>query len=666
MSRWPLLLLLLASAAGGCKQRCIVVETSLLNRTTLPALLDVPEESPRATTVPLTNAFDLPDSTTINNPSGQPRYLTLAEAIALALEGGTVGIEDPLAPGQARNFLVNFTGAGIAGSDAIRVLALEPARVATDIEASLSRFDARWVSGINWVNTDDHIGTPLQSVETGGATGLTAIQNQAATATTGLFKPLATGGVAGVVFSNDYLFTNVPSPVNPEYRPRMTFLFEQPLLQGFGFEINQLRATHPGSTLANFTGSGPTEGILIVRSRFDQSRAEFGRLLNTLLWNVEAAYWNLYGAYWRLTARELGLRQAHEVWRRESALAQSGRTSRANSAQSRGQYEQFRSQRIAAVGQVLEAERQLRLLIGLPREDGTRLIPANAPLLAGYRPDWRTAVQEAMNERPELTLARAEVRVKQLSLINEKNRLLPDLRFTSSYEIQGLGSRLDGPGPDNALRSLASNKFQNAALGLRLEIPIGYREGNARVRAAYLELSRSLEVLRDQENKVASYLAFQYRQLAELQEQVRTAQARRQAYAEQLEVRFRESVEGRDVPLPFLLEAQRSWSDALASEYDFIVQYNNALAGFEFARGTIARAHNVQVAEAPPPGPVQRRAVENERERTQALVVRERAAPLTGPIDAQLPGMLKVPTDKAPTLPAVLEGMGAAEAGLVR
>jgi outer membrane protein TolC len=665
MQRWCALLLMLALAAAGCKQPCLVVETSLANRATMPALPDRLEEAPAVTTAPVTNARDLPDPATVDNPGGHPRYLALSEAIALALEAGTVGIESPTSPGQARDGLVSFSGNAVAGSDNIRVFALEPARVASDIEAALSRFDARWVSSMNWVTTDDPIATSLDVARVGGDTsGLRSIQTQSALFNTAVYKPLATGGVAGIAISNDYEFTNAPALVNPSYNPVLHFQFEQPLLQGFGVEINQLRSTHPGSLLSNFTGSEPTEGILIVRTRFDQSRAEFGRVLNVQLWNVEAAYWNLYGAYWRLTSREMGLRQALEVWRREQALSQSGRSSRANEAQARGQYESFRQQRIAAVGAVLEAERQLRLLIGVPREDGTRLIPADAPSLTAVKPNWHNALEAALAGRPELILARDDVKIRQMQLRAEKNRLLPDLRATSTYDVVGIGTRLDGASPENALKSLSANRFQNWSIGLRLEVPIGFREANARTRAAQLELTRSMEVLKDQESKAASYLAFQYRQVIELQQSVRAAQARREAYADQLRVRFREFVEGRDVPLPFLLEAQRSWSDALSSEYDLIVQYNVALAGLEFAKGTIAQAHNVSVSEGPLPACVQKRAVDNERERTQGLVLRERAAPL--PCAGQTPGMVQVPAGEAPALPSVLESMGAAETGLVR
>ena len=50
-------------------------------------------------------------------------------------------------------------------------------------------------------------------------------------------------------------------------------------------------------------------------------------------------------------------------------------------AQTRQQYESFRAQRLTALGQVLENERQLRSLTGLPVEDGHRLVPIDSPTL---------------------------------------------------------------------------------------------------------------------------------------------------------------------------------------------------------------------------------------------------------------------------------------------
>ena len=114
------------------------------------------------------------------------------------------------------------------------------------------------------------------------------------------------------------------------------------------------------------------------------------------------------------------------------------------------------------------------MMMGLSAEDGTRIIPVDAPTLARFEPDWDSAYEECINLRPELSLARKEVKVRQLELINQRNNLLPDLRFTSTYDVNSIGTGLDGPNSDNALRNLASNHFNNWSMGLRLNVPIGF------------------------------------------------------------------------------------------------------------------------------------------------------------------------------------------------
>ena len=637
-------------AVGGCRFRCSSLEAES-NNVVQSLELSTLEKTPGPITEPVTNVADMPAPATVANPEGEKRYLGLAECIALALEHGTVGVASAQNPGQANDGLVAFSGRGTTGTDSVRVLALDPARAAVDVEAALSRFDARWLSGVNWTTTDTPIATSLEAAQSSGS-GVDAIQTQAASVRTGIIKPLPTGGVAGITFRTDYEFSNVPGPVNPAYRPRLNFQFEQPLLQGFGVEINQLRAAHPGSLLTPFSTTA-TEGILITRIRIDQSRAEFQRNVHHLLLNVEAAYWNLYAAYWNLYSRDLGLQQSHEVWRREKGLADSGRSPRANDAQARGQYELFRSQRLSALGTVLESERQLRLLLGLPHADGARLVPADAPTLTPLTPNWHLSLREALKSRPELALAREQVKVRQFELFANRDQLLPDLRLTGNYEIQGLGSRLDGPGPDNALRSLAQNRFQNWNVGLQMDVPIGFREAHSRVRAARLNLAGSLETLKDQEKKVASFLEAQYRRLIELQDQISITRAQREAFGQQVELRYRELAAGRDIPLPFILEAQRSYADALGREYGFIGQYNSALAGFEFAKGTIMRYHNVVIGEGSLLGAVQVRAVEHFRERSKAIVLRERAAKVDQPpcsLTSGCAGLPELSTGQPPSL----------------
>jgi outer membrane protein TolC len=109
-----------------------------------------------------------------------------------------------------------------------------------------------------------------------------------------------------------------------------------------------------------------------------RSREEGEVSLNMKLLNVESAYWQLYGAYGTLYSREQGVRQSRETW---NNMIEGSSVTAADLAQVRGQYELFRSQRLTAVDKLLDRERDLRALLGMPPEDDRRLVPSTAPTL---------------------------------------------------------------------------------------------------------------------------------------------------------------------------------------------------------------------------------------------------------------------------------------------
>jgi hypothetical protein len=289
-------------------------------------------------------------------------------------------------------------------------------------------------------------------------------------------------------------------------------------------------------------------------------------------------------------------------------------------------------------------------MLGLPGEDGFRLVPIDSPTLTPYQPDWNTAVNETLALRPELVLARQDLKFRQLDLINSKNLLMPDLRFTSTYALNGIGTHIDG-NAENAFRGLASDRFTNWSLGLRLSYLIGYRDAHAQVRQAHLNLERSYLVLRDQELKAQRYLMEQYRRVIEFHDQMEIQRSQRLAAGEQVAGRLREYLAGRNT-LDIYLESVRVWANALQAEYQAIAQYNNSLVGFEFAKGTILQYDSVTIGEGPLPHCAQVRAVEHERQRSLGLIGRERANPIPLPACDPQNGCVQLPqfptTDGAP------------------
>ena len=660
-NRWTTRVLRLLVAAGlvglvGCKQQLFMEPGDYAAAVTanLPPNL---ESNPHDAITPPTVDRSGAGPTTVLDPTRPARHVTLKECIAIAVEQGNVGTQAQTQFGFKNETANTFNGRAVGGTDAIRAFALDPANTQADIERSLSKFDARWITSMTWQKVDQPVAAQFLSFQQ---------QRDAANFSSTLAKPLPTGGIAAITFSTDYSKFAAQSTqagfINPNYTPRVQFTFEQPLLQLFGVEVNQLTQAHPGSQLIQGlrpSGGSGVEGILITRIRYDQARAEFERNVNFLLVNVEAAYWNLFSSYYNLYAQEEGLRQSFEGYRYTAARVQAGTDPPQQLYQARAQLELFRTQVYTARGQVLESERQLRGLMGLRSDDGNRLVPVDEPNLAPFKPDFYEAANEAMAFRPELLEARQELKAQQLNLLLQKNLRRPDLRSFAQYDVAGLGTRLDGSEligsngttPGNALASLGNNQFNSWTLGLRLDMPLGLRDANALVRQANLQLTRTYLLLRDSELKTMEYLLSRYRRVIESYAVIPPLRARREAlqgFVYLFTIRIKLGTFASSEYFNYL-QVQRDLADSIRQEFQAIATYNSALAEFEFAKGTITRYNNINLSEGPLPPWVQKRAADNERERTEAAIkLRERPANDPSPVSPPHP---VGPGAGVPTLP---------------
>jgi hypothetical protein len=345
----------------------------------------------------------------------------------------------------------------------------------------------------------------------------------------------------------------------------------------------------------------PGSKCLILTSAAKHPRpAELERTINQLLLNIENAYWNLYGSYWQLNSREQGLCFAEETLKIARAQYRAGRIGQSAVAQAEGQYNLFRSQRQQAIDDVCDDQRQLFAMIGLPIEDGTWLVPCESPTLVEKKPDWDAALHRTVEHRPELRLAERDVLLAQWRVAAAK----------AACEVAGT--------------------------------PAAATQCKAKLEQAALREARARQVLSDQALKAERFLGLYYRRMSSAYSQIKAAQAQREAFATQLEIRYQlfrvganEPGTGNPVTLNLLLEAQRFWAEALSTEYQAIVTYNNSLAGWEYAQGGIMRYAHVRIAKEAPGDGEFVPAVERVYKRTRQHVRRESAlvanSPLTAP-----------------------------------
>jgi outer membrane protein TolC len=603
---------------------------------------------------------------TVDFPERRLRHMTLQEAIAHALENGLPSGRTTEGRGDLTMATFNGPGSLINQTDRLRVIALNPAITNAAMEASLSRFDAVWVSSMSWTNTDN-----LQQ-------GLSSFNNgQGANFNSGIVKANADGSVTSFTMIANYTNLNTPPTgvfgvLNPQYTLRPSFGYEAPLWKDSGVEVNQLlqrlspitgllfNSNVAGlgfnahqNTINNFPTGAP-EGILISKLRFDQTRAEFERQVQTMVKNVEIAYWTLYSKYGQLYSFEENLRFLQKVYQENAIKVRAGAKDPKpyQFLQSKGQFQEFRANRTQALQEVLDAEVQLRIILGLAMEDGERIVPITPPTLAKFEPDWERSMEDALNLRPELVLARENLRYHQYLLAIQKNNLKPDLRFFARYEPVGFGNTLTGSGtfvdgtgtvrPTNAFESLRGLSFADYQFGFYLNVPIGQRAEHAAIRAARLQLGQAFYFVQDQEQKAIAYLTEQYQSVYHWYRRIEQHRLERKSYGDAMQS-FMELVKGGQQTLgnPDLLFIQRLYAAALVKEYTAIAEYNNSLARLEWAKGSTLRYNNVYISEGALPECAQVSATQYERYRSRELVLKQRPdslVPEQGP--AQVPGRL--------------------------
>jgi outer membrane protein TolC len=549
-------------------------------------------------------------------------------------------IDDTLAAAPGGNF--QFEG------ETVRILSLGPATGYTNIELQLSRFDAQWVSSINFSATDS-LQQGLQSFQNGSSTGFAS----------SFVKALPTGGTANISFLTDYRLLSSPPTgsfgvLNPSYTSRLVFGFDHPLWRDYGVDINQMLERQPSSSAfspipgvhqgavagrrAGLTQFVANDGILVARIKYDQRKAEFERHINALVLNAEVAYWRQLQAQGTLASSTLVLDIALKLWAQSLQRLNVGAIAPPEFYQVDGLVHELRVQRETALADVLEAERNLRRIVGLPLEDGTRLVLVTPPAKAQYQPNYQAAVNDALVLRPELTLAREELRIAHIKMLLSKNLLKPDLHLAAQYSPVGFGTRLDGDGvftdeagkdhPSNAFRSLASTHFNDWSIGLILNVPLGYRAEMANIRQARLNLAQQYYVLKENEDRAKSYVTQQYQQIAKWYSLIEKQIARRKAFKNSVDKQIESITAGRSKLDLNIVDAIRRFAEAINGEYDAISEYNIALARFEWGKGTILHNNNVYLSEGPLPACAQVRAVDHENRRTKARVLRDPPRPL--------------------------------------
>lgn len=496
-----------------------------------------------------------------------------------------MSLEDAIHLAFKNTKAIRSLGAQILSNPSSVQSSLDPAINATDpvfgIDAALAQFDANLSASLIHANNDSVFNN---SILGGGAS---EVVQDLTTADLQINKTNIYGTQYSVrsnirYDNNDNIASTFPS----SYTSFWEATARQPLLQGRGFAFNQIAGPN------NRPGFRNTSGIAIARINNKISQARFEQGVITFIDEVVNAYWGLYFAYRNFdttrTARDGSLETWNVVKAKFDNDLAGGEADK--EAQAREQFYQFQQQTVLAFNGdaqgtpgVLQAEANLRRLLGLPQSDGSIIRPTEQPFMGDVAWEWSSLLSDSLVNRIEIREQLWRLKQRELELFASKNFLQPRLDGIATFRNNGFGDRLVGGDSrfSSALTDSISGDHNEWELGVTLDVPIGYRQAWAGVRNSELKVVREKNVLVEQEKQIVHELGTAVRSHRLAFRSAQLAHNRMLAAQDTFEAR-QAAFEADGVTLDLLLDAVRRMADAQN-------QFDRAQVDLQLASGAIFR-----------------------------------------------------------------------------
>lgn len=471
-------------------------------------------------------------------------------------------------PQQSRLSLSECIQRAIENNYTIRIEAHKPAISQTQVVEAEAAFDIEFFLDTSWGKMDRATVSPFLA----GTSDTRSIQG-------GFRKLLPTGMQASVSLAQQRSKNDLPAEfqtLNPVYSSSFMTGLTQPLLRGFGLDVN--RAT-----------------INIRKIEYQLSYEAFIQRLRDTLLEVESAYWQLAQARRRAAILAESVAQNLVTYQNmvDRLELDATQVEVANSkATWEGRYVVF----LETVKAVRDAEDRLKNLLNDPTlrlSDEIEVVPFETPFVAPLALDHFAEVRTALDRRSEIRQARRQIEATRIGTMVAKNATLPQLNLTFQYEVQGLNQSAD-----SSFDNLTTNRFISYTLGANFSYYFGERAARAALRRARLEESKAVVTL----NQVADLIVEEVNQTIRTL-MVRYTQVPPQLSSVQSAERNLRALQARTQRIdPNYLQTELGAVEQLANARTTLLQvvteYNVGIVQLEKTKGTLLDYSNVVVTDA--------------------------------------------------------------------
>lgn len=480
-------------------------------------------------------ARDLADQSPVIAPRVEVLPLTLEQAIGMALENNP-------------DYLVELLRARAAQEE---------------VSVSLGVFDP--VIGVEATYAENR--QPFFSANpfSGFPIGLNVASSDSLRISTSISKRFMTGTQARAFWEESRQKTENVFALNPAYAPAVGIELTQPLLRGFGIDVNMAP-------------------VRIAENLALGADAGYADFLMAATVSVEESYWTLVRAEEQLRFQERSVESAQKFLDDQRRRREVGAASDLDVVVAQAGVAGQREGLIAAEN-ALEAARDGLVRLVRPSSESSRwdvfIIPTDRPwMLPEPDLDPERTVQLARERRPDVHRALLDIDTAEHSLVLRRNEALPQLDAFAQLREDGLGGQ-----HHSAWTALGSGRFYSWNAGLRLNLPLFLRSERARVRAAQHDVERAEAAIRGVEANIVLQVRRAIRDVRTAKAQIEATRASRILAARRLRATRTQVIHGTAVPRDVLRDLA-DLAAAESAEVQAYINYRLALTRLEQAKGT--------------------------------------------------------------------------------
>lgn len=383
---------------------------------------------------------------------------------------------------------------------------------------------------------------------------------------TTLTQLLPTGTQLSLSYNEARTKTNNSFALNPSYAPSLEASVTQPLLRGFGLDVNL-------AALRN------------ARSSATQSEATLVETYMNAALVVEQTYWNLIVSEEQLRAQKRSLDSAIKLLEDTRKRRQWGKDSDLDVTIAKSGVATRREAVIIAESNLEASQDQMIRLVspsGEPGKWNLLVVPVDLPRLS-VEPELEgeAAIQKALSRRPDYYRAQLALENAQRDLLVADNGALPSLNLIGTWRQEGLGGQ-----HHSAWSAVGSGRFYTWTVGVNVELPIMLRSERARLRQAKILIERAETALKSVEADVVLDVRGATRDIRTSRARIEASRAARILAKQRLEATRARVATGTAVRRD-VLDDLAALANAETSEVQAFVNYRLAISRLRQATGTL-------------------------------------------------------------------------------